>query len=96
MRVQMAKRPEAVSFRTSEYPAFPTDMQAQFMALNAMAEGTRRSIETIFENRFMHVQELNRLGATITIDGNTALVTGVDKLVGAKVMATDLRASAAS
>ncbi|SAL72690.1 UDP-N-acetylglucosamine 1-carboxyvinyltransferase [Caballeronia telluris] len=94
MRVKMAKRPEAVSFRTSEYPAFPTDMQAQFMALNSMAKGTSQVVETIFENRFMHVQELNRLGARITIDGNTALVAGVEKLSGAKVMATDLRASA--
>jgi UDP-N-acetylglucosamine 1-carboxyvinyltransferase len=94
MRVRMAKRPEAVSFRTSEYPAFPTDMQAQFMALNSMAKGTSQVVETIFENRFMHVQELNRLGASITIDGNTALVSGVEQLSGAKVMATDLRASA--
>jgi len=69
-------------------------MQAQFMALNALANGTSRIVETIFENRFMHVQELNRLGARITIDGNTALVTGVEKLSGARVMATDLRASA--
>jgi UDP-N-acetylglucosamine 1-carboxyvinyltransferase len=83
-----------VSFRTSEYPAFPTDMQAQFMALNAVAEGTARITETIFENRFMHVQELNRLGANITADGNTAVVTGVPRLSGATVMATDLRASA--
>jgi UDP-N-acetylglucosamine 1-carboxyvinyltransferase len=83
-----------VSFRTSEYPAFPTDMQAQFMALNAVAEGTARITETIFENRFMHVQELNRLGANITADGNTAVVTGVPRLSGASVMATDLRASA--
>ncbi|HEY3596660.1 MAG TPA: UDP-N-acetylglucosamine 1-carboxyvinyltransferase, partial [Paraburkholderia sp.] len=94
MRVRMNQRSKAVSFRTSEYPAFPTDMQAQFMALNAMADGTSQVVETIFENRFMHVQELNRLGANITIDGNTALVNGVDKLSGAKVMATDLRASA--
>jgi UDP-N-acetylglucosamine 1-carboxyvinyltransferase len=94
IRVQMTRRPTAVSFRTSEYPAFPTDMQAQFMALNAIAEGTSQVVETIFENRFMHVQELNRLGATITIDGNTALVTGVPRLSGATVMATDLRASA--
>ncbi|KND58335.1 UDP-N-acetylglucosamine 1-carboxyvinyltransferase [Candidatus Paraburkholderia schumanniana] len=94
MRVRMAKRPDAVNIRTSEYPAFPTDMQAQFMALNAIANGTSQVVETIFENRFMHVQELNRLGASITIDGNTALVAGVDKLSGAKVMATDLRASA--
>jgi UDP-N-acetylglucosamine 1-carboxyvinyltransferase len=94
LRVRMHQRPKAVSFRTSEYPAFPTDMQAQFMALNVIADGASRVVETIFENRFMHVQELNRLGANITIDGNTALVTGVDKLSGAKVMATDLRASA--
>jgi UDP-N-acetylglucosamine 1-carboxyvinyltransferase len=94
LRVRMNQRAKAVSFRTSEYPAFPTDMQAQFMALNAIAEGPSRVVETIFENRFMHVQELSRLGANITIDGNTALVNGVDKLSGAKVMATDLRASA--
>ena len=94
IRVQMDRRPKAVSFRTSEYPAFPTDMQAQFMALNCIADGTAQVIETIFENRFMHVQELNRLGANITIDGNTALVTGTQQLSGAKVMATDLRASA--
>ena len=94
IRVRMTRRPTAVSFRTSEYPAFPTDMQAQFMALNAIAEGTSQVVETIFENRFMHVQELNRLGATITIDGNTALVTGAPRLSGATVMATDLRASA--
>jgi UDP-N-acetylglucosamine 1-carboxyvinyltransferase len=94
MRVSMNKRAEAVNIRTSEYPAFPTDMQAQFMALNSIAKGTSQVVETIFENRFMHVQELNRLGANITIDGNTALVHGVEKLSGAKVMATDLRASA--
>jgi UDP-N-acetylglucosamine 1-carboxyvinyltransferase len=94
MRVRMSQRPHPVSVRTSEYPAFPTDMQAQFMALNTIASGTSQVVETIFENRFMHVQELNRLGANITIDGNTALVTGVDQLSGAKVMATDLRASA--
>ncbi|MDR5814618.1 MULTISPECIES: UDP-N-acetylglucosamine 1-carboxyvinyltransferase [unclassified Caballeronia] len=94
MRVRMAQRAEAVNIRTSEYPAFPTDMQAQFMALNTIANGTSQVVETIFENRFMHVQELNRLGASITIDGNTALVAGVEKLSGAKVMATDLRASA--
>ncbi len=90
----MPRRAQAVSFRTSEYPAFPTDMQAQFMALNAVAEGTARITETIFENRFMHVQELNRLGANITTEGNTAVVTGVPRLSGASVMATDLRASA--
>ncbi|WP_373322159.1 UDP-N-acetylglucosamine 1-carboxyvinyltransferase [Paraburkholderia adhaesiva] len=94
MRVRMNTRARAVNLRTSEYPAFPTDMQAQFMALNAIADGTSQVVETIFENRFMHVQELNRLGASITIDGNTALVAGVEKLSGAKVMATDLRASA--
>ena len=94
IRLQMARRPQAVSFRTSEYPAFPTDMQAQFMALNSVANGVARITETIFENRFMHVQELNRLGADIAVEGNTAVVTGVPRLSGAKVMATDLRASA--
>jgi UDP-N-acetylglucosamine 1-carboxyvinyltransferase len=94
IRVQMAARPKAVSFRTTEYPGFPTDMQAQFMALNAIAEGGSKVTETIFENRFMHVQELNRLGAAISIEGHTAIIEGVDKLVGAPVMATDLRASA--
>jgi len=94
IRLSMPRRAQAVSFRTSEYPAFPTDMQAQFMALNAVAEGTARITETIFENRFMHVQELNRLGANITAEGNTAVVTGVPRLSGATVMATDLRASA--
>jgi len=90
----MSSRPKPVSFRTSEYPAFPTDMQAQFMALNTIASGGSHITETIFENRFMHVQELNRLGADISIEGNTALVQGVEKLSGAIVMATDLRASA--
>jgi UDP-N-acetylglucosamine 1-carboxyvinyltransferase len=94
IRVQMAARPKAVSFRTTEYPGFPTDMQAQFMALNCIADGGSRVTETIFENRFMHVQELNRLGAHIDIDGHTAIVHGVPRLVGAPVMATDLRASA--
>lgn len=94
IRVQMARRPKAVSFRTTEYPGFPTDMQAQFMALNCIAEGTSHVTETIFENRFMHVQELNRLGAAIDIEGNTAIVKGVEKFVGAPMMATDLRASA--
>lgn len=94
IRLAMPQRPRAVSFRTSEYPAFPTDMQAQFMALDAVAEGTSRVTETIFENRFMHVQELSRLGANISVEGNTAVVTGVPRLSGAKVMATDLRASA--
>ena len=94
IRVQASGRPKAVSFRTSEYPAFPTDMQAQFMAVNAIAEGTARITETIFENRFMHVNELIRLGANITVDGHLAVVTGVEKLSSATVMATDLRASA--
>jgi UDP-N-acetylglucosamine 1-carboxyvinyltransferase len=84
----------AVSIRTSPYPAFPTDMQAQFMALNSVARGTARVTETIFENRFMHVQELKRLGADIEVEGNTAVVKGVTHLDGATVMATDLRASA--
>jgi UDP-N-acetylglucosamine 1-carboxyvinyltransferase len=88
------RRPRAVNIRTAPYPAFPTDMQAQFVALNAVAEGTARVVETIFENRFMHVQELNRMGANIALEGNTALVTGVERLSGAPVMATDLRASA--
>ncbi len=87
-------RPRAVSFRTSEYPAFPTDMQAQFMTLNCIADGTSVVTETIFENRFMHVNELVRLGAKIDVDGHTAVVQGVDRLSGATVMATDLRASA--
>ncbi len=87
-------RPQAVNISTAPYPAFPTDMQAQFMALNAIAEGTSTVIETIFENRFMHVQELQRMGAQIRLNGNTAVITGVEKLTGAPVMATDLRASA--
>ncbi|ESJ26622.1 UDP-N-acetylglucosamine 1-carboxyvinyltransferase [Cupriavidus sp. HPC(L)] len=94
VRLSMGQRPRAVSFRTSEYPAFPTDMQAQFMALDCVADGAARVTETIFENRFMHVQELNRLGANIAVEGNTAVVTGVPRLSGARVMATDLRASA--
>ncbi|MDP3621663.1 MAG: UDP-N-acetylglucosamine 1-carboxyvinyltransferase [Polynucleobacter sp.] len=94
IRAKMKKRPMAVSFRTSEYPAFPTDMQAQLMTVNAIAQGSSTITETIFENRFMHVQELNRLGADIAIEGNTAIAQGVDKLSGATVMATDLRASA--
>jgi len=87
-------RPRAVSIRTSEYPAFPTDMQAQFMAVDAIADGAAQIVETIFENRFMHVNELLRLGAQIEVDGRTALVHGVPQLSGASVMATDLRASA--
>jgi UDP-N-acetylglucosamine 1-carboxyvinyltransferase len=85
---------KAVNIRTAPHPAFPTDMQAQFMALNSVADGVAKVTETIFENRFMHVQEMQRLGADISIDGNTALVKGVDFLDGATVMATDLRASA--
>jgi UDP-N-acetylglucosamine 1-carboxyvinyltransferase len=85
---------KAQSFRTTEYPGFPTDMQAQFMVLNAIAQGTSRVTETIFENRFMHVNELVRLGAHIQIDGKVALIEGVEQLSGATVMATDLRASA--
>jgi len=88
------RRPRAVSLTTAPYPAFPTDMQAQFVALNAIADGTATVKETIFENRFMHVQELQRMGADIELQGNTAIVRGVDKLHGAPVMATDLRASA--
>lgn len=87
-------RPTPVDISTAPYPAFPTDMQAQFMALNAVADGSSSVIETIFENRFMHVQELQRMGAQIRVNGNTAMLTGVDSLAGAPVMATDLRASA--
>jgi UDP-N-acetylglucosamine 1-carboxyvinyltransferase len=94
IRAQMSARPKAVSFRTTEYPGFPTDMQAQFMAMNSIADGSSHVTETIFENRFMHVQEMNRLGAAITIDGHTAFMQGTERLVGAPVMATDLRASA--
>jgi UDP-N-acetylglucosamine 1-carboxyvinyltransferase len=92
--LQMRQRPRSVSLRTAPYPAFPTDMQAQFLALNTVAEGMALVTETIFENRFMHVQELRRLGAHIDIQGNTAVVHGVEHLAGAAVMATDLRASA--
>ncbi len=88
------RRPQAVNLTTSPYPAFPTDMQAQFTALNSMAEGTGVITETVFENRFMHVQELRRLGADIQLKGNTAIVRGVPRLTGAPIMATDLRASA--
>ena len=94
VRIRAQGRPRAVGFRTHEYPAFPTDMQAQFMALDCIAEGSAKVTETIFENRFMHVNELLRLGANIEIDGNTAIVHGVAGLSGAIVMATDLRASA--
>ena len=88
------KCPKAVNIKTAPFPGFPTDMQAQFTALNAIAEGTGIITETVFENRFMHVQELKRMGANIFIDGNTAICHGVDSLVAAPVMATDLRASA--
>jgi len=94
IRAQMDQRPKPVSFRTTEYPGFPTDMQAQFMAVNLIASGSSKVTETIFENRFMHVQEMNRLGSKISIDGNTAYIDGVEQLIGAPVMATDLRASA--
>jgi len=94
IEIEMASRPRAVSLRTAPYPGFATDMQAQFMALNAIAQGTAVITETIFENRFMHALELQRLGAEISIQGNTAIVTGVEHLQGATVMATDLRASA--
>ena len=94
MRVASKGRLKAQGFRTTEYPGFPTDMQAQFMALNAVSEGASKVTETIFENRFMHVNELVRLGASITIDGKAAFVDGVTKLSGATVQATDLRASA--
>ncbi|MDQ7073440.1 MAG: UDP-N-acetylglucosamine 1-carboxyvinyltransferase [Gammaproteobacteria bacterium] len=88
------KRPKAVSIRTAPYPAFPTDMQAQFTALNCIAEGQATIVETVFENRFMHVQELQRMGADLQVEGNTVVSTGQEKLAGAPVMATDLRASA--
>ncbi len=94
IRAKMDGRPHPVSFTTTEYPGFPTDMQAQFMAVNTIAGGASRVVETIFENRFMHVQEMNRLGAAIKTEGNTASITGVARLLGAPVMATDLRASA--
>ncbi len=88
------RRPKSINIRTAPYPAFPTDMQAQFTALNCIAEGSGTITESVFENRFMHVQEMQRMGAKIKVEGNTAIVTGVDKLVAAPVMATDLRASA--
>lgn len=94
IRGRMSQRPKSVSFSTAEHPGFPTDMQAQLMALNTLANGTAVVVENIFENRFMHVQELRRLGAKIDAEGNTAHVKGVDQLFGARVMATDLRASA--
>ncbi|WP_144629710.1 UDP-N-acetylglucosamine 1-carboxyvinyltransferase [Bordetella genomosp. 13] len=94
IRGTMTGRPRAVGFRTHEYPGFATDMQAQLMALDTVAEGTAVIVENIFENRYMHVQELRRMGADIDIDGHTAVVRGVKRLSGASVMATDLRASA--
>ncbi|SFM68949.1 UDP-N-acetylglucosamine 1-carboxyvinyltransferase [Nitrosomonas communis] len=94
IHLTMNKPPKSVSLRTAPYPAFPTDMQAQFMTLNSVANGTAIITETIFENRFMHVQELRRMNAEITVEGNTAIVHGIPKLDGANVMATDLRASA--
>ncbi|HZQ73329.1 MAG TPA: UDP-N-acetylglucosamine 1-carboxyvinyltransferase [Burkholderiales bacterium] len=94
IELEMRERPRAVSLRTEPYPGFPTDMQAQFMALATVASGTALITETIFENRFMHALELQRLGADISLQGNTAVVKGVERLQGASVMATDLRASA--
>ncbi|MEW6997649.1 UDP-N-acetylglucosamine 1-carboxyvinyltransferase [Colwelliaceae bacterium BS250] len=92
--LEMNSRPKAVNIRTAPHPAFPTDMQAQFVTLNAIATGTATTVETIFENRFMHVPELQRMGADIKLEGNTAISSGVNKLTAAQVMATDLRASA--
>ena len=94
IRARISERPKAVDIRTVPHPGFPTDMQAQFMALDAVADGTGRIVETIFENRFMHVPELQRMGADIAVDGHTAVVRGVEALAGTNVMATDLRASA--
>jgi UDP-N-acetylglucosamine 1-carboxyvinyltransferase len=88
------RRPTAVDLQTSPYPGFPTDMQAQFCALNAVANGTGTIIETVFENRFMHAQELQRMGADLSVEGNSVIIRGVERLAGAPVMATDLRASA--
>ncbi|WP_076539159.1 UDP-N-acetylglucosamine 1-carboxyvinyltransferase [Shewanella sp. UCD-KL21] len=88
------KRPKAVNIKTAPYPAFPTDMQAQFCVLNALAEGTSHVTETIFENRFMHVPELSRMGAEMELEGNTCIINGIERMNGAQVMATDLRASA--
>jgi UDP-N-acetylglucosamine 1-carboxyvinyltransferase len=94
LRVRGDGRPRATNIRTAPFPGFPTDMQAQFMALVARADGASVVTETIFENRMMHVQELKRLGADIEVEGNTAVIKGVERLMGAGVMATDLRASA--
>jgi len=88
------RKPQSVNIRTAPYPGFPTDMQAQFCALNAIAEGTGSVTETVFENRFMHIQEFVRLGANVHLEGNTVIIKGVQRLNGAQVMATDLRASA--
>ena len=88
------RRPRAVDLTTAPYPAFPTDMQAQFVALNAVAEGVGIVTETVFENRFMHIEELRRLGADIRVEGNSAIIRGVNELTAAPIMATDLRASA--
>ena len=94
IELSMKQRPKAVNIRTAPHPAFPTDMQAQFVAMNVIADGTATTTETIFENRFMHVPELQRMGADIALEGNTAITRGVEHLTGAQVMATDLRASA--
>jgi UDP-N-acetylglucosamine 1-carboxyvinyltransferase len=94
IELSMTQKPKAVNVKTAPHPAFPTDMQAQFMTMNVLANGTATVIETIFENRFMHVPELQRMGADIALEGNTAIVKGVNSLNGAQVMATDLRASA--
>ena len=94
IHLKMKTKPKSVNFRTAPYPAFPTDMQAQFLAMNCIADGTSIVTETIFENRFMHVQELKRMNANIEVEGNTAIVRGINRLDGANVMATDLRASA--
>lgn len=94
IELTMDQRPKAVNIKTAPHPAFPTDMQAQFVTLNVVAEGSAHITETIFENRFMHVPELQRMGANIDLEGNTAITKGVDHLTGAQVMATDLRASA--
>ncbi|MGW8269485.1 MAG: UDP-N-acetylglucosamine 1-carboxyvinyltransferase, partial [Burkholderiales bacterium] len=94
IELEMDGRPQAVDLRTAPYPGFATDMQAQLLALDTIAQGTAMVTETIFENRFMHALELQRLGADIAIEGNTAVVRGVERLQGAAVMATDLRASA--
>ena len=92
--VMNEKKPKAISLTTGPYPSFPTDMQAQFVSLNAIATGHSTVTETVFENRFMHVQEIARMGGNITLKGNTAVIEGIKKLKGAPVMATDLRASA--